>query len=544
MPAKVYLIGAGPGDPELITVKGVRCIREADVVIYDYLANQALLSYVREDATLVFVGKKGFSKHVTQEQINACLVAEALGGAEDAKGSDRVVARLKGGDPFVFGRGGEEALALSEAGIPYEVVPGVTSGIAAPAYAGIPVTHRRVASSVAFITGNEDPTKPETAIDWPGLAHGADTLCFYMGVRNLPSISEKLRDAGRPASTPVALVRWGTTPHQELLIGTLGDIAKKAADAGFQAPAIIVVGDVVSLHGELDWLSPRPLAGHTIAVTRARTQASDLVASLRHAGAEVVECPTIRVEALDDYGPLERALNELGTYGWVVFTSVNGVSSFFEHLGHLGMDARSLARSKVAAIGSATAEALRKRGIAPDLVPSCYRAEAIAEALLDADVGAGTRVLIARAEKARDVLPDKLKEAGAQVDVVAVYRTVPADDAFSAQALQRIVAGDVDMVTFTSSSTVTNLVHLLDGALNEARRDVRASTDAACSEADSSKLSARDILSKVACCSIGPITTRTLEKEGLQPAVEADPYTIPALVAAIIDHAKHHAPDA
>jgi uroporphyrinogen III methyltransferase/synthase len=509
MAGKAYLIGAGPGDAGLITVRGARALQTADVVIFDYLSNQELLSYAREDAKFIFVGKKGFAKHITQEEINELLVDEAR---------DAVVARLKGGDPFVFGRGGEEALALAAAGIEFEVIPGVTSGIAAPAAAGIPVTHRGVSTSVAFVTGNEDPTKLETDIDWNGIAHGAQTLCFYMGIRNLDRITSKLIEAGKAPDTPVALVRWGTLPQQEVLTGTLADIARRAQEANFQAPAIIVVGEVVELREQLRRDDTLPLAGHTIAVTRSRTQASVLVEKLRELGAQVIECPTIEIEPLDDYGVADAAIAQIavGSYDWLVLTSVNGVEHFFARLDACGLDTRALADVSIAAIGSATQAALAEHGIKADLVPGEYRAEAIADELIEQGVGEGAHVLIARAQVAREMLPEALADAGARVDVVALYRTVPASGHAVQRALDAIGAGEVDSITFTSTSTVRNFVKLMGD-------------DAA----------AVETLARLRCYSIGPITTAALEEYGAHAHAEANPYTIPVLVDTILLTAAH-----
>lgn len=503
----VYLIGAGPGDPGLLTIKGRECIETADVVIYDYLANSRLLSYAREDAELIFVGKKGFSEHVTQGEINDLIVEKAL--ADDGC----VIARLKGGDPFVFGRGGEEALALVENSIPFEVVPGVTSGVAAPAYAGIPVTHRGATSSLAFITGHEDPNKNETSIDWAYLAQGVGTLCFYMGIRNLPLITSRLVENGRSAETPVALVRWGSTPKQEVLVGTLADIAEKAAAANFQAPAIIVVGDVVSLREKLAWFENKPLFGKTIVVTRSRAQASNLVEDLLDDGADVCEFPTIKVVPTDERAPLNDAIATLSSYDWIVFTSVNGVEYFFDRLLENGFDARALAGVKVAAIGPATAASVCEMGVVPDLIPDEYRAECVVEGLFDFGVGEGSRVLIPRAKEAREILPETLREKGVIVDVVPVYETVLADGNRS-DIVARLAEGEIDAVTFTSSSTVKNFLHLLSELLPAGTTPEKA-------------------LEGVALISIGPITSKTISEAGLTVAAEASDYTIPGLVETV-----------
>lgn len=521
MTAKVYLIGAGPGDPDLITIKGLECIKRADTIIYDYLASEALLAHARPETKLIYVGKKGFSKHITQDQINSIIIEEATGEAAACPFDERMIVRLKGGDPFVFGRGGEEAQALRKHGIEVEVVPGVTSGIAAPASAGIPVTHRGVSTSVAFITGNEDPTKAESDIDWEGIAHGAQTLCFYMGIKNLPFICEKLITAGRSPRTPVALIRWGTTPKQEELFGNLEDIAQKAEEAGFQAPAIIVVGDVVGLRDTIGTRTPLPLEGFTVAVTRSRTQSSNMVARLKGLGADVLECPTIQIEPLASYAEADRAIEGLahGAFDWLILTSTNGVDFFFDRLHALGMDSRALAVVKLAAIGSATANQIARHGIATDLVPSQYRGEAVVREMLEAGAESGERVLLARAKEARNAIPDLLTQAGLTVETVPLYETVPSTAPQTLQSLDRILAGEVDAVTFTSSSTVRNFCRLLEN-----RAD--------CLQLPDSKIAG--ILSGMNLYSIGPVTSETLRENGLQPQAEARVYTIDGLIDAIL----------
>lgn len=502
----VYLIGAGPGDPGLMTMKGYDCLAKADVVIYDYLANPRFLAHARADAELIYVGKKGFSEHVTQEQINAIIVEKAL---EDG---GKTIARLKGGDPFIFGRGGEEALALVEHDIAFEVVPGISSGYSAPAYAGIPVTHRGLTTDMAFVTGHEDPTKPETDINWSKLATAIGTICFYMGIKNLPTISSRLIEHGRSPETPVALIRWGTTPRQEVLVGTLADIAEKAAAAKFKAPAITIVGDVVSLREKLKWFEDRELFGKTVVVTRSRTQASDLTDALGELGAEVLEFPTIRVIEPEDWTEVDSAIARVEQYGWIVFTSVNAVDHFFDRLASQGRDVRSLAGAKVAAVGPATSERCRARGVVPDYVPSEYRAEGVLEGFLARGVGEGTKVLFPRALEAREVLPDTLREHGAEVDVVTVYRTVMGQG--EASVIERLTNGDVDVVTFTSSSTVKNFFTLLEAGL-PAGTDVHAAMEG------------------IKLASIGPITSDTIRELGFTVDIEADEYTIPGLVTSV-----------
>ncbi len=518
---RVYLVGAGPGDAGLMTVKGLSLVKSADVLVYDYLANPGLLAQARPDAERIDVGKKGFSPHIGQEAINELLVRKAceLSESKASPAYTPVLVRLKGGDPFVFGRGGEEALALAEAGVPFEVVPGVTSGVAAPAYAGIPVTHRMVASSVTFVTGNEDPTKEETALDWDALARmgkTGGTLCFYMGVRNLAAIAQNLVAHGLPDATPAALVRWGTTAKQQVLSAPLGKVAARAAAANFAAPAIIVVGPVAALRSRLHWFARAPLAGKRIVVTRARAQASALSDKLANLGAEVFEVPAIEIGKPDSYHALDDALSRLEAYDWLVFTSANGVERFFARLAggeHVKpRDARALSASRIAAIGPATAARLAAHGIVPDVVPSEYRAEAVFKALVESGLAAGARVLIPRAQEAREALPHLLASFGAQVDVVAAYRTRLPASSSADRARGLFTSGTIDAVTFTSSSTVRNLLTLLGE-------------------------DARKLLRDVDLFSIGPVTTNTLAEHGLAGASvrEAFSYTIPHLVALICD---------
>ena len=505
----VYLVGAGPGDPGLFTLKGVDCLRRAEVVVYDYLAGKQLLDYAAEDAELIYVGKKGGDHTMGQEDINQLLVQKGVEG--------KVVARLKGGDSFIFGRGGEEALALRQAGVPFEVVPGISSAYAVPAYAGIPVTHRSITTEVAFITGHEDPTKAESTIQWDKIATGVGTLVFLMGVKNLPYIVENLVANGRPADTPVALIRWGTTPRQETLTGTLENIAALVKEHGFKAPAITIVGDVVGLREQLRWFENRPLFGRRVVVTRSRSQASDLSEALAESGALPLEFPTIKVIPPEDgYAALDEAVTRLrGSdvpyYDWLLFTSVNGVEQFFSRLDQAG-DVRDLKGMRLGAIGPATAAALERRGLRLDFVPSEYRAEAVIDGLLGMGV-TGQRVLIPRAREAREILPEKLAAAGAEVDVVPAYETV-LDDSGSGVLRDMLESGDIDIITFTSSSTVKNFVALLDGY-------------------DFSRLPA-----EVTIACIGPITADTARELGLRVDLVAEKYTIPGLVDALITTAN------
>ena len=484
----VHLVGAGPGDPGLLTARALELIASADTILYDRLIPVTALDGARSDAELIYVGKEGRGPQMPQEEIERLLV-------ERGRAGKRVV-RLKGGDPFVFGRGGEEALVLREARIRFEVVPGVTSGVAAPAYAGIPVTQRDRASGVALITGHEDPDKPESAIDWPALAAFPGTLVFYMGVKQLPRIAEQLIAGGRAADEPAAVVERGTLPGQRTVVATLETIAERAAEAGIRPPSITVVGPVAALREEgVRWLEERPLYGKTVAVTRAREQASGLAARLRELGAEVVETPVIRVV------PLEPPAPDVSRYDLICLTSPNGVRLFFERLADAGLDARALHGARVAAIGPATARALREHGVLADVLPDRAVAESLVEALGETPV---QRALIARARVARDVLPDALRARGADVDVLELYETV----AEPLSAEQRAAVCAADYVTFTSASTVTNLLGALDG-------------DAAA--LDGARLA-----------SIGPITSDALRANGLEPALEADPHDVDGLLAALM----------
>ena len=502
MKPKVFLVGAGPGDPGLITVKGKECIQTADVIIYDYLAHPSLLKYARESAELIYVGKKGGDHTLSQDQINDLIVEKAKPG--------KTVTRLKGGDPYIFGRGGEEAEVLMQNGISFEIIPGVTSAIAAPAYAGIPLTHRSYTSTVAFITGHEDPTKDESSIDWPSLARGIGTLVFFMGVKNLPSIVQQLTANGKSPDTPVALVRWGTTPRQETVSGNLGNIVDRVKAAGLKAPAIIVVGEVVGLRDTLKWFEERPLLGKRIVVTRARRQASNLIKDLTDLGAECLECPTIKIMPPEDEAPLKRAIQNLKNYDWIVFTSVNGVSYFFEYLFADNKDVRALNHLWTAAIGPATAKRLLDFGLKSDIIPKTYRAESVVEAFSKEEIK-GKKILLPRAAEARPVLPVELTKMGAQVDEVAVYQTIK--DLENADVLiNGLEEKTIDLVTFTSSSTVKNFKELL--------------------AADKFK----QLIDGVTVASIGPITSDTARDLGFTVDITADEFTIAGLCDAILRH--------
>ncbi len=499
MRGKVYLVGAGPGDPELLTLKGRRLLGEAEVVIYDFLAHPSLLKFISPAAETIYVGKKGGDHTLPQGEINQLIIDRARAGKN--------VVRLKGGDPFIFGRGGEEAEELVKAGIPFEVVPGITSAIAVPAYAGIPLTHRRYNSSVAFITGHEDPHKDQTGLDWEKLATGVETLVFLMGYKNLPRIVTRLIQNGRPSHTPAALIRWGTTPQQVTVTGSLADIVQRAEAAGLGPPAILVVGPVVELREQLSWFERRPLFGKQIVVTRTREQASDLVARLENLGALCLEFPTIRLAPPSSWKDLDQAINSLASFDWVLFTSPNGVGAFFDRLATQGFDPRELKGLQIGAIGPATAEALREWKLKADLVPDRFQAEYILEALAPMGM-AGKKVLIPRAEQAREILPEGLREMGAQVVVAAAYQTLP-DDSEKTPLLQQLQDGTIHCLTFTSSSTVLNFLRLFD------RQDILSR------------------LTNVPIACIGPITAQTARDNGLTVHIIPESFTIPDLVEAI-----------
>ncbi|MFL5539460.1 MAG: uroporphyrinogen-III C-methyltransferase [Longimicrobiaceae bacterium] len=495
MSGTVYLVGAGPGDPGLLTLRAAELLERADVLVYDALAAPEIVERAAK-AERIYAGKRGGRANVmSQEEISALLVELA--------GKHAVVVRLKGGDPFVFGRGGEEALELARAGVPFEVVPGITAGIAGPAYAGIPVTHRGLSTSVTLVTGHEDPAKAGTDVDWTALGRGTGTLVFYMSVGKMEENFARLMEAGRSPDTPAAAVEWGTHPRQRTVAGTLATLPALAREANVGAPSVVVVGDVVSLRGELAWFDRRPLSGKRVVVTRARAQASGFAASLRELGAEVVQLPVIRIAPPDDPAPLREAAEAAGSFDWIVFTSANGVDRFFSVLTEAGRDARALGGVSLCAIGPATAEALAKHGIRADLVPDEYVAEAALEALAAAGDLAGKRVLIPRAAEARAVLPEGLREHGAEVVEVAAYRTVR--DGSGAEEVRRALgAGEIDWVTFTASSTVRSFVELAGTGVGRAR-----------------------------VASIGPITSATVRELGIEVDVEAKEYTIPGLLQAI-----------
>lgn len=498
----VYLVGAGPGDPKLITLKGMDCIRQSEVVVYDRLVSPKLLGYARPDAELIYVGKSPEQHTLPQEQINRLLVEKALEG--------RTVTRLKGGDPFVFGRGGEEAQYLQQHGIPFEVVPGITSAVAVPAYAGIPVTHRDFSSSIYIVTGNEDPSKNDSMLAWDKIATGAGTLVFLMGMANLSHIAEKLMENGRDPRTPVALIRWGTRPEQRTLVGTLENIVDQAQAADFKHPVIIVVGEVVKLREQLQWFERKPLFGRRVVITRARNQANEFADCIEALGGEAWEFPTIAITPPLDFGPLDRAVQEVRQYNWIIFTSVNGVEAFFDRMRQLEKDIRDLCGIRLCAIGPKTRAALESYGLRIEYMPEEYVAEAVIEQFRGENMHS-KRVLLPRANIARKLLPEALREMGAIVDEVVAYRTVKGGGDIN-RLKEMLRSGSIHAVTFTSSSTVQNFVEMLG------REEMPTLLDGVV----------------VAC--IGPITADTARRCDLPVHVTAKEYTIEGLTRALVEY--------
>ena len=496
----VFLVGAGPGDPGLITVRGKQLIESADAVVYDALASSALLPLgARETGRpeLYYVGKRGGAKEsVSQSEINALLIKLAREGKR--------VVRLKGGDPFVFGRGSEEAQALNDASVPFEVVAGVTAGIAVPAYAGIPVTHRGIATSVTFVTGHEDPAKPGTQTNWAALAKSGGTIVLYMGVKTLRRIANALIEGGMPGEIPAAAIQWGTLPKQRTVVATLESLAAKAEEQNLTAPVITVIGWSVVLREELNWFEQRPLFGKRIVVTRATQQAPVLSEKLRELGADVIEMPATQIARLD-LSPLRSAIGSISDYAWLIFTSQNAVAIFWEQLLGAGRDARALAGVKIAGVGPATAGALLEHGITVDLIPKRFVAEGLLEMMRKRDDVAGSKVLYVTAEGARDILSEGLEEMGADVTVIEAYRSI--NDGQGAKRLSRAIeAGKVDLVTFTSASAV------------------KAYVDAVGDE----------LALRVPAASIGPQTSEALRGAGIELKYEAEESTIDGLVRAVV----------
>jgi len=492
---KVYLVGAGPGDLGLVTLRAKECIERADVIVYDHLANPEMLGWARDDAEVIYAGKKAGEHALSQAEINQLLVEKAGAGKE--------IVRLKGGDPFVFGRGAEEAKAVVDAGIAFEIVPGITSAIAGPAYAGIPVTNRAENSHVTFFTGHEDPSKTKSAIDYAALSKLGGTQVMLMGVERIEAIAREMMANGVRGDLPVALVRWATTGRQETLTGTLENIGKRVAEAEFEAPAVAVFGDVVALRKDLNWYERRPLSGKRIVVTRTRKQAGALTAQLRALGADVFELPTIRIEPPTDLREFAELVQDAHGYDWIVFTSPNGVDAFFEIFYKLYDDAREIGATKIAAIGPATAQRVRDFHLHVDLQPDEFVAESIVREFQKQGGVENLRILLARAEKARDVLPRELSKLGAIVDEAFAYRTVPETRDVTG-ARRRLLEEGADLITFTSSSTVENFLAL-----------------------------GLPWPKGMQIASIGPITSKTATDHGLKIDIEARRHDIEGLVEAI-----------
>jgi len=502
----VYLVGAGPGDEGLITLKSLNCIRRSQVIVYDYLVNEKLLGYCPEECERIYAGKRAGEHTLSQEEINILLIKKAKEG--------KIVTRLKGGDPFVFGRGGEEALALVDAGVPFEIVPGVTAAVAASAYAGIPVTHRGLSSSLTLLTGHEDQSKKESTINWDKLATGTDTIVIYMGIKNLSEIVNRLKESGKPGNTPAALIRWGTLNRQQTLTSTLDTITEQAEKARLKPPAILIVGKVVELRKKLKWFDNRPLFGKKIVVTRTRSQASVLSAMLGELGAEVVEFPTIDILPLTDLTPLDEAIRHIEEFSWIVFTSVNGVDIFFKCLFDLGYDSRALHKVKIAVIGKATGKQLTEYGIKPDLIPEVFTSEGTVKAFRSiSDNYTGKRILLPGSAISGDLLPEELTKMGAEVLRIPIYHNVIPE--YSRERVASLLGvdsenGSPDLVTFTSSSTVRNFVEILE------------------------KTGFRRYVNSIRGASIGPVTSGAAEELGVRIAVEAAEQSIQGLVDSIL----------
>ena len=495
----VYLVGGGPGDPKLITLKGVECLKCADIVLYDLLINDALLEHCPPHTEKIYGGKRPGEQRKRQDEINSLMIEGARAG--------KTVVRLKGGDPFIFGRGGEEVLTLVEAEIDFEIVPGITSAIAAPAYAGIPLTHRDYASSVAFVTGHSASFAPDSPIGWERLATAVDTLVVYMGIGHLRQIAEQLTKHGRSPETPVALVHWGTTPQQKTLEGTLANISERAETANFRNPAVIVIGAVNRLRERLRWYDSKPLFGKRVVVTRARAQASGFAEILESYGADTVQFPTIEIQPIVENPVLEKAIARLEDHDWVIFTSVNAVEIFYSRLRENGLDVRSFGKAQICAVGSKTIESLNKIGVCADFVPSQSRGTAIANEMKNM---AEKSVLLPCAKIAPDDLPKSLCEKGAVVHVVPIYDTVKSEGKGREVLEKKIINGEIDMITFTSSSTVTNFAGMFESS------------------------PANLLLGKVRIAVIGPSTAVAVKQYGLAIDVMPNEASVEALAHEIV----------
>lgn len=505
---KVYLVGAGPGDIGLLTVKGLRCLEKADVVIYDFHLNAQILNYINHDAEFIYAGKRGGHHEMTQEEINSVMVKKAKEG--------KLVCRLKGGDPFVFGRGGEEAEVLAKNGINFEVVPGVSSAIAAPAYAGIPLTHRLYSSTFAVIPGYEDATKEISSIDWSKLATGVGTLVILMAIRNIENLVDKLIKNGRSPDTPVAVIRWGTRPDQRTIVSTLRNLVSEIRENEIKPPSVIVVGDVVRLRDSLKWYENLPLFGQRILVTREHSGGFERLEDL---GAEIIELPTIEIQPPLDYSELDSCINRIDSYNWIVFTSANGVRYFLKRFFELDRDIRELKGLKVCAIGTKTAAEIKRYGIKVDLVPDEFRAEGLIDAFFKdvsnpQDISKpldGLRIILPRAGVAREVFPEKIRSLGGYIDTPVTYRAVRPD--MHGKRLKRFLKeGRVTMATFTSAATFKNFLDIMGEDAIELLRGVKIAV-------------------------IGPVTAEAIEKKGLKVDIMPKKATIEAMVDEIIKSA-------
>jgi uroporphyrinogen III methyltransferase/synthase len=511
MKGKVYLVGAGPGDIGLLTVKGLRCLQKAEVVVYDFHLNAQVLNYINHNAEFIYAGKRGGRHTMTQEQINHVLVEKAKEGKN--------ICRLKGGDPFVFGRGGEEAEVLSREKIEFEVVPGVSSAIAAPAYSGIPLTHRLFSSSFAVVPGYEDITKKESAIDWTKLATGVGTLVFLMAVKNIKAISQKLIENGRDPDTPVAVIRWGTRPDQTTLTSTLKDIPHVLKEKNIKPPAVMVVGEVVNLREKLKWYEEKPLFGHRILVTRERVEGFHVLEDL---GAEIIEFPTLEIVPPDTYQEMDKMLEQVEKYNWLIFTSRNGVKYFFKRYFEKDKDIRDLKDIKICAVGKKTEKEIKKFGLKVDIVPDEFRAEGLIKIFTSNQKTrdlekpfAGVRFLLPRAEVAREIFPEKIRELGGTIDIPVVYRTIRPES--RGKRLRRFLKeGKITIATFTSASTFRNFLTIMG------------------KDADL-------LLKGVVIAVIGPVTAHSVEKAGLHVDIMPKESTIDAMVAEIIQWVERHA---
>lgn len=517
MKGKVYIVGAGPGDAGLFTVKGLRCLQRADVVVYDFHLNAQVLNYINHEAEFIYAGKRGGLHSMTQEQINHTLIKNAEEG--------KIICRLKGGDPFVFGRGGEEAEALSKKGIEFEIVPGVSSAIAAPAYAGIPLTHRLYSSSFAVVPGYEDPTKGESSIDWTKLATGVGTIVFLMAVKNIAFVCKKLIENGRSPETPVAVIRWGTRAEQTTVVGNLKDIAELINEKDIMPPAVMVVGDVVNLRENLKWYENKPLFGQRVLVTREHSEGFERLEDL---GAEIIEFPTVRIVPPLDWTGLDRAIDRIESYNWLIFTSINGVQFFFKRFFEKARDIRDLKGIRICAVGTKTGAEINKYGLKVDLVPAEFNAEGLIEAFTppnppldkggnEGDVALkpfkGMKFLLPRAEVAREVFPEKIRELGGKIDVVIAYRAVKPE--IHGKRLKRFLReGKISIATFTSAATFNNFMSVMDKDAHELLKDVSIAV-------------------------IGPVTAKAVEKAGLEVSIMPEQATVEAMVDKIIEWAAN-----